>query len=117
MSHGMTSNNGTTASHNSHALLALLAGIGTGLAAGILLAPKSGSRTRAEIGHAARGYMDEACSCVECAKANVASAVDMGVRDINRAIDQTVAAVRSGAKIGHDALNEAAATLHAGTGL
>ena len=113
----MSCNNGQTESQNTNILLALLAGVGTGLAAGILLAPKSGERTRAEISTAVNGYMDEACASVKSAKHSVAIAVDNGVRDINHAIEDTVAAVRSGAKMGHDAVNSAAAALHVGTGL
>ncbi len=117
MSNCMTCNNSTTGSQNTNILMALLAGVGAGLAAGILLAPKSGIRMRAEIRNAVSGYMDEAVSSVESARHSVASAVDTGVRDINEAIEQTVAAVRSGAKISHDAVNSAAASLRAGTGL
>ncbi len=94
----MTCNHERSDSQGTPVLLALLAGIGTGLVAGILLAPKAGDKMRKEIGNAVTGYMDAACDTAESARKSVVSAVD------------------SGARLGHDAVNSAASSLRASVG-
>jgi gas vesicle protein len=115
----MASNNEnieTQTACRSNSTLALLVGAGAGFAIGILMAPKAGHKFRTEIGKAVNGYLDSACSAAEKARSVVAGAVDTGAKDINKAIDQTLAAARTGAKQGHGIVNNVAETLHAVVG-
>ena len=125
-------------------VIALLAGAGAGLAVGLLMAPKTGSVLRAEIGSAVDDYLDSArhkadefrTSATNLAqrglrevqrtkdvtadkfdkmKDAVSDAVETGVKDAHGAIDSTVAAVNSGAKKSHTAVDQAAETVRTGT--
>lgn len=100
--------------HQTNVLLALMAGVGAGLAAGILLAPKAGDKLRNEIGKAVNGYLDAACASAGSVSGKVAAAVDRGENEIDNAIgiakDHSVSAIRAGARIGREAVHSVAET-------
>ena len=97
--------------HHTRTLLALLAGAGAGLAAGILLAPKSGGKLRAAVNE----YLDVARQKTDKIRNSVAGAFDTGALEINSVIDQTVAAVNNSAQKGHDLVNGAADSIRTAT--
>jgi gas vesicle protein len=122
-------------------LMAVLAGAGAGLTVGLLMAPKSGDRLRADIGTAVDEYLDSARQKagelrtsatnlaqkglreVQRAKDTAAEkvsgafshAVDTGAKEAHGAIDDTVANVNSAAKKGHNNVDSAADALRTGT--
>jgi gas vesicle protein len=130
-----------TDSHYKTVLLALLAGAGAGLAVGILMAPKSGDRLRAEIGGAVDDYLETARQKADDLRTSASNLAQRGLREIRRtkdaaaekfsgvvsdavdtgskqahdAIDSTVANVKSGADKGHRAVDTAANNLRTGT--
>lgn len=117
-------------------LFAVLAGAGAGLAVGMLMAPKSGDETRAEIGAAVDGYLDSARQTAENLKTSATTLAQRGIREVQKtkdmvadqvreavntgeqeahsAINQTVAAVDAGAKKSHDAIHQAASAVRSG---
>jgi gas vesicle protein len=118
-------------------LMALLAGAGAGLAVGLLMAPKSGDRMRADIGTAVDEYLDSArqkASELRTSATNFAQkglkevqrakdtatekmsgafthAVDAGAKGAHGAIDHTVVNVAAAAKKGHNNIDTAADAL------
>jgi gas vesicle protein len=130
-----------TDSHYKTVLLALLAGASAGLAVGVLMAPKSGERLRADIGGAVDDYLDTARekadelrtsasnlaqrglreirrtkdAAAEKFSGAVSNAVDTGSKQAHDTIDSTVANVNSGAEKGHRAVDSTANNIRTAT--
>ncbi len=128
-------------SSNKNIVLALVAGAGAGLAAGLLMAPKSGEKLRAEIGDAVNDYMDTARKSADELKTSagklvergrddvrkgaevaagairgmVSSAVETGSKDAHEAISRTEKSVHNGAVVSHVAVNNATEAMRAKT--
>jgi len=123
--------------NSSTLLLSLIAGAGAGLVVGVMLAPKSGRKLRAQFGSAVDDYVDSARdvagdvgASARCyAKKSVAQfrsrfnrnvddAIDAGKGRVHDVIDNAAEAVHSkvdaGAAKGHDAVDRAADSVRAG---
>lgn len=126
-----------TESHYKTVLLALLAGATAGVTVGVLMAPKSGAKLRADIGSAAEGYLQSARQESEDLQNSAADlarrgmnyvqrskdaatnkvreavfiAADAGAKDAHGAIDHAVAAMNAGATKSHEMVNDAANAL------
>jgi len=133
--------NNKTESHYKTVLLALLAGAGAGLTVGLLMAPKSGDRLRADIGSTVDGYLETARHKAEELRNSASSLANRGLSEVRRtknlaadkvsgafshavntgekqahaAIDSTVDNVNNSAVKGHDAVDSAADALRSGT--
>jgi gas vesicle protein len=123
-------------SHYATVLMAAFAGAAAGLTVGLLMAPKSGDKLRAEIGGAVNEYLDAARQKAEGLRASasglaqrglkevqrvkdtasekISGAVDAGAQQAHGAIDGAVASVQSGAKKGHTAVDSSADAIRTG---
>lgn len=113
--------------------LAFVGGVATGLAVGLLMAPKAGEELRAEIGETVEGYVDTAKQkaadlqssmsnmakvgltevqrvkdeVVDKVNEKVSSAINDGVSTAHSVVDKTASAVKSGAEKGQQAADSA----------
>lgn len=113
--------------------LAFVGGVATGLAVGLLMAPKAGEELRAEIGETVEGYVDTAKQkaadlqssmsnmakvgltevqrvkdeVVDKVNETVSSAINDGVSTAHSVVDKTASAVKSGAEKGQQAADSA----------
>lgn len=96
-------------------LLSLLAGAGAGLVVGAMMAPKSGSKLRAQIGEAVDDYLDSAKDKVGDIRNSAANLAQRGMREVRNKMGDTVdCAVDAGVGSAHDAIHRAADTMHSG---
>jgi gas vesicle protein len=81
-------------SHFSNSFLALLAGVGAGVAVGLMIAPKSGRKLRADIGNTVDGYMDSATQSAEDLRKNAAKLARRGLREVQKTPGKAAEKVR-----------------------
>jgi len=118
-------------------LYAVLAGAGAGLIVGLLMAPKSGSETRTDIGDAVDEYLESARERAESLKTSATNLAQRGLREVQRTkdviadkvrdtvskgeqeahdvVDKAASAANAGAKKGQDAVQDAAAAARSAT--
>jgi len=96
-------------SNYSTILLALCAGVGTGVAVGLLLAKQSGRELRSEIGESVGGYVNSARQKATELKDSATDFARHGIGELSRAKDK---AVDSGEKGAHRAIDIASGKSH-----
>lgn len=99
-------------------IFAALAGAGAGLAVGMLMAPKAGEQTRADIGAAVDEYLDTARQTAESFKTSASSLAQRGLREVQKTkemvVDKVKESIDSGEAAAHKIVDEAAAAADSG---
>ena len=102
--------------------LAFIGGVTTGLAVGILMAPKAGEELRAEIGETVDGYVDTAKQKAADLQSSVSSMAKRGLTEVQRKKDEVVdivnekvsAAINDGTDSAHNAADRMASAVKSG---
>jgi len=89
---------GDIVNYDSNHLFYFMAGLGIGVAVGVLVAPTSGSDTRAVIRHTAQDGADYVRQRTDDLRSTVADAVDRSTQTVQKQIEVLSSAVEAGAQ-------------------
>ena len=102
--------------------LAFVGGVATGLAVGILMAPKAGEELRAEIGETVEGYVDTAKQKAADLQSSMSNMAKLGLTEVQRVKDEVVdkvnekvsSAINDGVSTAHSVVDKTASTVKSG---
>ena len=102
--------------------LAFVGGVATGLAVGILMAPKAGEELRAEIGETVEGYIDTAKQKAADLQSSMSNMAKLGLTEVQRVKDEVVdkvnekvsSAINDGVSTAHSVVDKTASTVKSG---